>query len=142
MRSFSILTIVQVGILASIVSGCPESNKGPAAIVPPSGLAGTANPDASDDGNHFKHPMGKAVVDDKMQRPVVTGKVIEAIYKEAFAYIRLELKDGVSEWAAVVNQKPTVGQMISVQEQAVMKDFHSKSLDRTFDKITFGSVVE
>lgn len=131
--SFLVILSLQLAIMA-----CNRAPKGDEADVPPAGLAG-ANQKAG--SINLDHPPTAGATHDP-HRAVLKGKVVEAIYKEGFAYLRLELNDKESTWVAIVNQKPTVGQLIAVQEQAVLSDFHSKSLDRTFSKIVFGSIIE
>jgi hypothetical protein len=109
--------------------------------IPPPGMAGT-HPGSINIDHTMETPDQRALSDAQKNRRVLKGKVVEAIYKEGFAYVRLEMGAEASTWVAIVNQKPAVGESISVQEQAVLTDFHSKSLDRTFTKIIFGSIVD
>ena len=76
------------------------------------------------------------------QRPIISGKIVEVIQKDGFSYLRLTLKDGTESWFALVGQGGNVGDFVSIQEQAIMHDFESKSLKRTFPKITFGQIVK
>lgn len=139
-------SVLSIGFTLLITSGCSKSCSKDTndEAMPPAGLAGTNEHPGS---INLGHPPGmdpaeqKAWSEAKKNRPLLKGKVVEAVYKEGFAYIRLETKPDTSTWVAIVNQKPTIGQSITVQEQAVLTDFHSKSLDRTFDKIVFGSIV-
>lgn len=148
MRLFSSKLLTAIALICLLNTGCGKNCDSAGmqpSPIPPSGLAGTGDAPGS---INLDHPpaMGKsdqkALAEAQKNRPIITGKVVEAIYKEGFAYVRLEGSADSSTWIAIVNQKPTVGQTISVQEQAVLTDFHSKSLDRTFEKIIFGSIVE
>jgi hypothetical protein len=118
-----------------LLSGCTKScqEQKPKEDVPPAGIAGSRHVTVS--------PEEQALAEAKKNRRVLKGKVVEAIYKEGFAYIRLETPSETS-WVAIVKQKPVVGDVIAVQEQAVLTDFHSKSLDKTFPKIIFGAIVD
>ena len=130
-------------LLSILCLSCTKTSDAPAAKseVPPAGLAGTQPGTITADHSNDT-PEQRALAQAQLNRRVIKGKVVEAIYKEGFAYVRLEMNGDSSTWVAIVNQKPSVGESISVQEQAVLSDFHSKSLDRTFAKIIFGSIVD
>lgn len=91
-------------------------------VPPPSGMAGSIN--LSDN---------KAVT-----RTIIKGKLVEAIDKDNFSYLRIQSSDGKDIWAAIVGTHPAIGQNIQLEEQTIMIDFKSKSLNRTFSKIIFG----
>jgi hypothetical protein len=66
---------------------------------------------------------------------------LEAIHnKEGFSYLRVRKAQGNEEWVALVGATPKVGQDVVIEEQAVLTDFHSKSLNRVFGKIIFGAI--
>lgn len=75
-------------------------------------------------------------------KKVIQGVVIEAIHQAGFSYIRIKQASGNEEWFAIVSPDIKVGDSIQVTEDVVMQDFHSKALNRTFPKITFGSLVK
>lgn len=129
------MRILSVAVLICLTLACTKSSDKTEQRkeIPPAGMAGSNQ--APDAGRE------QTLAEAQKNRRVLKGKVIEAIYKEGFAYVRLDIEKDDSVWVAIVNQKPTVGEYISVQEQAVLTDFHSKSLDRTFTKIVFGSIV-
>jgi len=118
-----------------LISACSKSSTEEKAneATPPAGMAGSHHSTMT--------PDEQALAEAQKHRKIFRGKVEEAIYKEGFAYVRLDA-NSESIWVAVVNQKPVVGDQIAVQEQAVLTDFHSKSLDRTFPKIIFGAIVK
>lgn len=102
---------------------------------PPKGLAGSNN--------------GQAAIvplDAKSQTTTnarIRGKVLEAIERKGFSYVKLEKAPGESMWIALVNTKVKVGETISVITQLEFKDFKSKNLDgKTFKKLTFASIVK
>ena len=73
--------------------------------------------------------------------PLLTGKVVETMDISGYTYIKLE-QDGKSIWAALPITKVTVGQEVTIQPGFAMKNFESKTLDRTFETIVFsGGVV-
>jgi hypothetical protein len=71
----------------------------------------------------------------------ITGKVLEAKDVESYTYIRLQTVDG-AVWAAIAKAPVRVGDDVTLEDAALMENFFSKSLDRTFDQIYFGTVGE
>jgi hypothetical protein len=70
---------------------------------------------------------------------VLTGTLVEQIAAAPYVYLRLKTETG-EVWAAV-NQTPlTNGAQVSVYNALLMEQFESKSLNRTFDRIYFGSL--
>lgn len=63
-------------------------------------------------------------------------KVLESINSGAYTYIKVEEK-GEQYWAAIMKTPIKVGSSITIKEQVWMKNFKSKTLDKTFDKILF-----
>lgn len=63
-------------------------------------------------------------------------KVLESINSGAYTYLRVEEK-GEQYWAAIMKTPIKVGSSITIKEQVWMKNFKSKTLDKTFDKILF-----
>jgi hypothetical protein len=70
----------------------------------------------------------------------LTGKVIETMNAAGYSYLKLATASG-TRWAAVPRAKVTVGSRVTIQNAMEMKDFKSKTLDRTFPSITFGSLA-
>jgi len=70
----------------------------------------------------------------------LSGKVIETRDAGGYTYINLE-KDGKQSWAAVPTMKVTVGEEMKLQPGAVMKNFTSKSMNRTFESVIFSGGV-
>ena len=71
----------------------------------------------------------------------INGKVLEAKDVESYTYLRLQTVDG-EVWAAVAKVPVKVGDQVTIEDVALMQNFVSKSLDRTFDQIYFGTVGE
>jgi len=69
----------------------------------------------------------------------ITGKIVEVLEVESFSYLRLQTIDG-DIWAAVPRAPIKVGSEITLENVTLMKDFQSKSLNRKFDRIAFGSL--
>lgn len=94
--------------------GCSKSK--PVESVPAPGLAGS--------GKITPHQVYKGIVD-------------EIIERDQFIYVRLD-----QLWFALVGAKLKIGQRVTVEEQAVFEDFHSKTLGRVFPKIIFGKLLD
>lgn len=69
----------------------------------------------------------------------ITGALREQIPVGPYVYVRLETANG-ELWAAV-NQEPlTIGSTVTVHNVMLMEQFQSPSLNRTFERIYFGSL--
>ncbi len=68
----------------------------------------------------------------------LSGKVVETMNAGGYSYVCLE-KGGKKTWVAVPQMQVTVGKEMSFVPGAVMTNFQSKSLNRTFDAIVFSS---
>lgn len=81
-----------------------------------------------------------------LQAPAVTaqdslsgsGTVAEAIDVDNYIYLRLEDPE---VWVASGRVEVAVGDRVSYQNALAMKEFHSKTLDRTFETILFVGAV-
>lgn len=69
-------------------------------------------------------------------RPTLVGTVVETMNSGGYTYVKLE-KDGRETWVAVREMEVTVGEEMAFHDGGVMRDFTSKTLDRTFDSIVF-----
>lgn len=70
-----------------------------------------------------------------------TGKVLEVIDTSMYTYMQVSGDKGPI-WLAASKTKVAKGQSISYPNGAVMTNFASKSLNRTFDSIIFIDKVE
>ena len=68
--------------------------------------------------------------------PVQTGVVAEMVEVENYTYIRLEA-EGDEVWIATLPIWVSPGDVVQFSGGAVMKDFHSETLGKTFDSILF-----
>lgn len=71
----------------------------------------------------------------------VSGKVTETMTSGGYTYASLD-KDGKTVWVALPVTELKVGQELEIENAMPMKSFNSKSLNRTFDVIYFGSSVK
>ena len=69
-----------------------------------------------------------------------SGVATKIIKTAGYSYINIE-ENGKKFWIAVAGGEFKKGQKITFIEEMWMPDFKSKTLDRTFDKILFASVV-
>ncbi|MEO6326359.1 MAG: nucleotide-binding protein [Thermoanaerobaculia bacterium] len=75
----------------------------------------------------------------EVETGTITGKVLETMDSAGYTYLRLKTATGES-WAAVREAKVSVGQQAIVINAMEMHGFESKTLNRKFDSIYFGSL--
>ena len=71
-----------------------------------------------------------------VQSPVLKATIIESKDVTNYTYLLLEDKTG-KVWAAIPKTPVKTGDEIAISNIAIMKDFHSKTLEKTFDLILF-----
>jgi hypothetical protein len=69
------------------------------------------------------------------------GKVSEVLHAGSYTYLHA-MSDGKGTWLAIPQRDVPVAAEIRYANGALMKDFHSSSLDRTFEEVLFLSGVE
>jgi hypothetical protein len=67
---------------------------------------------------------------------LTTVKVLEVEQVASYTYLLVKAK-GPEYWIAVPTMEASVGETYQYQGGMLMEDFHSKELDRTFDKVLF-----
>jgi hypothetical protein len=72
---------------------------------------------------------------------VFTGKVLEKLDVPSYTYIRVQTSGGSEEWVAVSTMAINVGDTVTVNQQMVMENFPSKSLNKTFPRVIFGTAI-
>jgi len=65
-----------------------------------------------------------------------SGEVTEVIPAGKYTYLHVT-QDGKGTWLAIPRREVTVGTEIQYGQGAVMTDFHSNSLNRTFEEVLF-----
>ena len=78
--------------------------------------------------------------DDDIEMIAISGKVVETMDSGGYTYVCIE-KDGQKTWVATQKIKVVKGQTIAFRPGAVMENFSSKTLNRTFDRIIFSAGV-
>lgn len=71
----------------------------------------------------------------------VQGKVLEARSVEGYTYLKLQTATG-EVWAAVPTSAVKPGAQVVIGNPMVMKNFESRTLNRKFDRILFGEIVD
>jgi len=66
------------------------------------------------------------------------GKVLKVMHASGYTYMEVEM-DGNNIWAAATSMKVNTGDQVQWQDGALMENFTSGTLHRTFDKILFVS---
>ncbi|MBU0968185.1 MAG: DNA-binding protein [Proteobacteria bacterium] len=131
-------------VLALAFTGCNQNEK-KAETAAPENQAATVATQETKDSAVPAQATAEASVAAATQQPEVeaaqgdlNGTVVETFDSGGYTYIQLDTgSDKV--WAAIGQTKVAVGDKISLLNGPVMRDFHSKSLDRTFPEIIFSS---
>lgn len=71
----------------------------------------------------------------------ISGKVVETMDSGGYTYVCLE-NGGAKTWVALPQAKVKVGQQVTCQPGMEMKNFTSKTLNRTFASIIFSSGLQ
>ena len=116
------ITICMLGFFI-LSLGCEEK-----ATVPVDELPVTGNVTISDIKENYQTLS--------VQSPVLKATIIESKDVTNYTYLLLEDKTG-KVWAAIPKKPVKTGEEIAIAKIAVMKDFHSKTLEKTFDLILF-----
>jgi len=86
-------------------------------------------------------PMTGAMPGTPVQASGLSGKVLERIAASPYCYLRLQTARG-EVWAAVPEAKIEKGAEVTVLNPMLMSNFESKTLNRTFAEIFFGSLAD
>ncbi len=101
-----------------------------------------AGPDSPAQGAPPKASAPSGVVPDAPPAALATvsGVVEETLDASDYTYLRLKLDGGGETWAAITKAKVPKGEHVSVVNAMSMDGFESKTLNRKFDRIVFGSL--
>jgi len=69
------------------------------------------------------------------------GDVVSTIQSGGYTYIEVD-RDGSKEWLAAPQIKLEKGSHIRYSKGVLMNNFHSKTLNKTFDKVLFVGNIE
>ena len=70
----------------------------------------------------------------------IKGEVTEALDVARYTYIKIDTEEG-DRWVAATKLHVETGETVEVSDYQVMRDFHSKSLNKTFPEIIFAARV-
>lgn len=138
---------VSVAILlaATLVAGCKDEKKtAPTAkATAPQTATGPKTASTAPKGKMPPgHPPTGGMGQGAMKRPAgLSGKVLETMDAGGYSYVKLETPKG-PVWAAIQKTPIKVGQVIGIARPMLMQKFKSKTLNRTFDQIYFGSLAK
>ncbi len=121
--------LVVLSIAALAIAGCKDKPKTEAPVAAAPG-APTAVPPGGD-----PHAGMKA-----QEIPAGTGKkatVTETMNSGGYTYVEAADEKGEKAWLALPEMKIAKGDKIEFPETPPLANFHSKTLNRTFEKISF-----
>lgn len=75
------------------------------------------------------------------QAGIVKGEVLETRDVASYTYLRLKTAEG-EIWAAVPTSAVKKGAQVTIGNATTMENFESKTLNKKFDKIVFGQLVD
>jgi membrane protein implicated in regulation of membrane protease activity len=88
----------------------------------------------------FQGMQGGAPANMPGSAQLIKGKVVETMNSGGYTYVCLE-HDGQKSWAAMPQTEVKVGEEVEVGGGMVMHNFTSKTLNRTFESITFSGGI-
>jgi hypothetical protein len=100
---------------------------------------GDAKATAGADAKKPANASAGAPADPATAGPSVTGTVLETMDAGAYTYVRMKTKDG-EIWAAVNQTALKPGAEIAIENAMWMENFESKTLNRKFETILFGTL--
>lgn len=86
-------------------------------------------------------PLATFAAPPVLQDRAISGEVLESRDVDAYTYLRLKTAQG-EVWAAVMKAPVKKGAQVTVGNASVMNGFASRTLNKTFDHIVFGSLVD
>src|SRR6266567_2030520 len=82
-------------------------------------------------------PKGHPPISPPKESASIPGKVLKTMDSGGYTYMFVQVQGGKKIWVAVPETKVSVGKKISFVPGQEMKNFKSKTMNRTFDKIIF-----
>lgn len=131
--------LVALAVASLAAAGCKEKPKAPETTAPQQG-AMPAQPAQGQMPKDAIHGGGDPHAGLKpVEIPAGAGhkgKVVSTMDAAGYTYLEVEEK-GQKLWVAVMQTKVKVGDEVEFPDSPPMLNFHSKTLNRTFDKIIF-----
>lgn len=131
MRLFHLAVAASVVVLVG-VAGCKQAKQEAAAPAPQAQQMPAGHP-----------PVGGAPAAGAPDAGgTISGKIVETMNAAGYTYVLLENK-GKKTWVALPESKVKVGQQVTCQPGMEMKNFTSKTLNRTFASVIFsGGIIK
>ena len=130
--------LVLLSIVALAVAGCKDKPKTEAPAAPAAGMPAAA-PGAAAPGGAA--PGGDPHAGMKAQEiPAGVGKkakVAQTMNSGGYTYVEAADEKGVKTWLALPEIKVKVGDSIEYPDTPPLSNFQSKTLNKTFEKISF-----
>lgn len=128
-----------LSIAALTLSGCSskpvtEEPKKPAATSPTPGQMPPGHPDIGQKGANPHAGMKAQTIPPGVGRK---GTVTQAISKDGKTFLEVADDKGQKLWLAMPEVQVKAGNSIEYPEAPAMEKFHSKTLNRDFDRISF-----
>lgn len=127
--------IVLLAIAALAVAGCKEKPKteAPAGAPAQQGQMPAGQPGAAPGGDPHAGMKAQEIPAGAGKK----GKVSQTMNSGGYTYVEAADDKGVKVWLALPEMKVAVGDSIEYPDTPPMANFQSKTLKRTFDKISF-----
>jgi hypothetical protein len=135
-----ILTVL--AIAAFTFAGCQEKPSAPQTSAPKDTVGGQqAQPSAAHGGAGLEaNPHAGMKPQGIPMGAGHKGKILSTMDAAGYTYIEVEEK-GQKLWVAVLQVKVNAGDEVEFPDSPPMENFHSKTLNRTFEKIIFSSAL-
>ena len=135
MRRITSLTLLTLSM--TLGAGCKKE-------APPAATAGAATAAAATSAGAAAAPAPKAAATNPhgatAGATTLSGAVVETMSSGGYTYVKLKTPRG-EVWAAIRQTPVKVGESVTVGGPMMMKNFKSKTLNRTFAEIYFGNRV-
>jgi uncharacterized protein (UPF0212 family) len=104
------------------------------------GIVGACTAEHHEDSSSQNQTDIEAAQSQAPSGATATGTVVETINAANYTYVRVDTGDE-EIWAAATRFEVAVGEVVVVPLEMPMQDFHSESLDRTFEVVYFTSQI-
>ena len=130
-----------MAVVAFALVGCTEKPKSPEVVTPQGATSGSETQvGASHPGTTSENSPHAPQTPEASIGPAHRGRVVSTVDAAGYTYIEVE-ENGKKLWAAVMQTKVKQGDIVEFPDLPPMENFHSKTLDRTFEKIIFSPIV-
>lgn len=131
--------LIALAVASLTAAGCKEKPKTPETTAPQGGIPAQQMPQGEMPKDAI-HGGGNPHAGLKPQEIPAgaghKGKVISTMDAAGYTYLEVE-ENGQKLWVAVMQTKVNKGDVVEFPDSPPMQNFHSKTLNRTFDKIIF-----